>query len=249
MVENFDDLLVDFSECDEVVVSSNLYDKKYNDMTTRFYRTMRESKLDVIMQDNCGLDSNKFFIFGDMWDPYTGERLGKDPFGGLYFNPDNLIYYFYINRLKMLWIQDENTGGPMFQGYYGEAVGAGEDILIKGRGTYSERYLFRLPVTNCYLEKDYDMSIPVMGPKLTDEEVEEIDRLAEKYFKNNYKQQYGKKRPLLKLMKKLYDQAISVSPDLEKLYDYNPSKKYTESQILNFKNKANRIAVDGLKNM
>lgn len=249
MIDSYEDLLVDFSDTEEVVVETNLYKKKYDDVTMRFYRTLRDNKLDVIMQDNNELNPNKFFIFSDMWDPYTGERTGTDPYNGLYFNPDNLIYYFYINRLNMLWIQEENNNGMIFQGYYGEAVGAGENILIKGRGTYSERYLFRLPVTNCYLEKNCDMSIPTMGPKLTNEEVEEIDLIAEKHFKNNYKRQYGKKRPSLKLMKALYDQAISASPDLTKLCEFNVTKKYTTSQLENFKNKANRIAVEGLKNM
>lgn len=249
MQENYEDLLVDFSDCCENVNTTGLYDKKYDEITTRFYRTLRESKLDVIMQDNTGFNPDKGFKFVHKWDPYTGERQGRDPYGPLYFHPDNLIYYFNMNKLNMLWIDETDENNGVFQGYYGDAVGAGDDMFIKGRGTYSERYLFRLPVTNCYMEEGCDMSIPVMGPKLTDEEVEKIDDLAEKYFKNNYKEKYGKRRPSLKLMKSLYDQAISKNPDLTKLYDYVPTKKYTEAQLTEFKNKANRVAVDALRKM
>lgn len=252
MDENYEDLLVDFSDCVESLTENSvtgLYDKKYNEITTRFYRTLREGKLDVIMQDNFEFNPERGFKFKEKWDPYTGERHCADPYGPLYFHPDNLIYYFYINRLNTLWTNEIDENNGVFQGYYNDAVGAGDDMLIKGRGTYSERYLFRLPVTNCYLEEGCDLSIPVMGPKLTDDEVEQIDMLAEKYFTNNYRQQYGKKRPSLKLMKRLYDQAISKNPDLTKLNDFVEGKRYTENQLSNFKNRANRIAVDTIRKM
>jgi hypothetical protein len=50
-------------------------------------------------------------------------------------------------------------------------VGSGENINIIGRGECPEKYLFRLPIIDCYLEKDYNKSIITMGPKLTIEEI------------------------------------------------------------------------------
>src|SRR5947209_5077955 len=65
----------------------------YNHRTMEFYRVARLRKMDpIIYQD---LDDRSAFVFADEWDPYTGERLGKDPYGPFYFNPDNLIRYFY----------------------------------------------------------------------------------------------------------------------------------------------------------
>lgn len=249
-IDDFDDdMLVDFSDYVEPVIKKNLYDKDYNETTTKFYRSLRESQLDVIMQDNTGFDPEKSFKFMYKWDPYTGETTGEDPYGPLYFHPDNLIFYFYMKRLNMLWQDQEDENGGMYQGYYGEAVGAGDNLTIISRGMYPERYLFRLPITNCYLEKDSDMSIITMGPRLTDKDVELIDYIAETTYKNNYKERYGKRRPSMRLMKSLYDQAISKTPDLTKLKGYNLNKKYTEAELVNFRNKANRVAVDMLKSM
>ena len=90
-----------------------------------------------------------------------------------------------------------------------------------------------------------------MGPKLTKEELEQIDTIAEKIYKNNYRDQYGKKRPSLVLMKALYDQAISKEPDLNKLPEYRAleNKKISKDKLTELRNKANRIAVDALKKM
>lgn len=241
--------LVDFTECNNSVTKTSKYSKNYDDVTTRFYRSLRESKFDVIMQDNIGFNPDRGFKYYSQWDPYTGENRGEDPYGPLYFHPDNLIYYFYTHRLNMLWIDETDEQGGIYQGYYGEAVGAGNDLAIIGRGTYSERYLFRLPITNCYLEKGSDMSIPTMGPKLTDEEIEKIDELAENVYKNNYREKFGRRRPSLKLMKSLYDQAISTEPDITKVPGFNLKKKMSQNEIINFRNKANRQAVDALRNM
>lgn len=251
-MDDFDDMMVDFSQCEVIKKKKTLYDKDYDDTTTKFYRTLRENKINAIMQDNTGFYPEKSFCFRNQWDPYTGTRESDDPYGALYFHPDDLIRYFYTKRLNMLWTEQvDDINGHYIQGYYGDAVGSGEDILIIGRGTYPESYLFRLPIFDCYLQTDSDMSLITMGPKLTNMELEEIDIIAEKVYKNNYRDQYGKKRPSLVLMKALYDQAISKEPDLEKVAEYQLSqtKHFSKEKLKELRDKANRLAVDALKKM
>lgn len=252
-MDETDEMMVDFSECTEATpIKKSLYDKQYDDTTTKFYRTLRENKINAIMQDNTGFYPEKSFKFAKQWDPYTGQLVGDDPYGPLYFHPDDLIRYFYTKRLNMLWTDPVNENhGHYTQGYYGDAVGSGEDIFIVGRGTYPELYLFRLPILDCYLQTDCDMALITMGPKLTVTELEQIDKLAENIYKNNYRDQYKKRRPSLVLMSALYTQAISKEPDLTKLPEYLAlgNKKLSIEKITELKNKANRIAVNALKNM
>jgi hypothetical protein len=85
-----------------------------------------------------------------------------------------------------------------------------------------------------------------MGPKLTMSELEEIDKLANEHYKNNYSKTYGKTRPSLVLMKKLYDEAINTNPDILAIVgNIKPTGKNLES----IKERANRNAVDLLKKM
>lgn len=250
-----DYLLVDYddenSQTEEIQTNQQnqpiLYTTDYNKHTTEFYRNMREKKYNIISHDSFDCNVNQIFQFPSMWDPYTGERTEMDPHGPLYFHPDELIHFFYKRRLKMLWHEPKDENGGFFQGYYCDAVGSGEEINIPGRGIYPELYLFRLPIDDCYLPPDSDLSVITMGPKLTDQEVLYIDELAEKYHKNNYQNCYRKKRPSLVEMKKLYDTAISKNPDLTK-YGVNLSQMNDE-QIIELKNRANREAVDSLIKM
>jgi hypothetical protein len=250
-----DDLLVDFDDenvhTQEVQKNDQnqkiLYTKEYNKQTTEFYRNMREKKYNIISHDSFDCDINNIFQFPYMWDPYTGERTEKDPHGSLYFHPDELIHFFYKRRLKMLWHEPKDENGGFFQGYYGDAVGSGEEIEIPGRGIYPELYLFRLPIDDCYLPPDSDLSVITMGPKLTDEEIVLIDELVEKYHKKYYQNCYRKKRPSLVQMKKLYDTAISKNPDLTK-YGLK-LEEMSDEKILELKNRANREAVDILIQM
>lgn len=183
----------------------------YDSITMETYRVLRKNKLDVFTREP--INEEYAFKFEYQWDPYTGERLGKDPYGALHFHPDSLIRYFDLKKLDGLWIapKDEKTG--YFAGYYDYFLGSGENITIRGRGTYPELYLFRLPISDCYLTKEHSMSIVTMGPRLTNKELELIDSLANKYFKDNYQKLFGKKRPNLKYMKKLYDQALKTGDD------------------------------------
>jgi hypothetical protein len=208
------DLLIDFDE-EEIHIEKPIinYDKKYNEYTTKLYRNMRELKYNVISHNTFDCDINTIFKFHHMWDPYTGERTEIDPFGPLCFHPDELIHFFYTRRLKMLWNEPKDEQGGFYEGYYGDAVGSGEEINIPGRGIHPELYLFRLPIDDCYLPPDNDLSIITMGPKLTDEEIMIIEKLANKYHLNNYQNWYKKKRPSLSKIKKLYDVAISNKSD------------------------------------
>ena len=74
-----------------------------------------------------------------------------------------MIRHYYKRRLKLLWNEPKDESGGFYQGYYGDAVGSGEEINIPGRGTHQELYLFRLPIDDCYLPPDSDLSVPTMG--------------------------------------------------------------------------------------
>lgn len=213
------ELFVDFDECNisqEIQQEIKSYDINYDEQTTVFYRNMREKKYNIISHDKFNYEPDYAFKFENMWDPYTGERKEKDKFGALYFDPDELIHFFYKRRLKLLWNEPKDENGGYYQGYFGDALGSGENILIKGRGLHPELYLFRLPIDDCYLEEDCDLSVITMGPKLTEQEIENIDYLAETYHKKNYYEVYKKNRPSLKKMKELYDIAINENAGEEK---------------------------------
>ena len=219
---------------------NNLYNKNYEKTTIDYYQTLRLRKMDPIM--NIDLDESISFKFSHMWDPYTGERTNLDPYGALCFEPNNLIYYFYINRLKNLWTEPENDIYGHYEGYYDMLVGCGKDINIIGRGLCPEKYLFRLPIMDCYLEKEYNMSIITMGPILTENEIEEIDRLSNDII---YKKMFNKEKPSLIKMKKLYDEAIHK--DKNNIKSQNTELQDIELQDIEYKK--NCLAVENLKKM
>jgi len=184
----------------------NKYKINFNDQTIQFYKKLRDIKQDPITYQIC---NEHYFEFPYMWDPYTGERfLELDPYGSLCFDVYDLIYYFYINRLNGLWINSVDEKNGVYSGYYGDYLGSGQNISIKGRGEFPERYLFRLPIIDCYLTDDHDISIPSMGPKLTDDEIKIIYNSAEKN-KKKYRNKFKKNLPNLLLIKENYDIAIS----------------------------------------
>lgn len=243
-----DEIMVDFSDViedqiksEEEIVKPNL--PIYDHTTREKYRVFRKRKMDPISYMD--LDDNYAFKFKYKWDPYTGERTGEDPDGPLYFDPDILIHTFYIKRLSKLWnspVDEINTG--YYEGYYDDGVGCGEEFNIPSRGTHPEWYLFRLPVIDCYLTEDHNSQYITLGPKLTDDEIIEIERLAN-LRKNNYKSIFGKDRPSLTKMKKLYDISISKTPILpDDLRD-----KLTEDKLKEYYDKINREAVDSLIKM
>jgi len=212
-----------------------LYKEKYTHDTLEYYKAMRVQKMDPITTEL--LTDENAFKFSYMWNPYTGERDDKDPYGPLYFNPVSLIKYFYESRYRKLWVEPSETEEGYYEGYYDDGVGAGSEFYIKSRGVNPHWYVFRLPIPNCYLIEDNYTSAVTMGPILTNEEIMEIEEKA-KLWGNYYRENYRKNKPSLIEMKKLYDLAISKNP-------LSHEKNATEEQQMII----NRKAVDKLVKM
>lgn len=238
----FEDENVDFSDfCDIIEKPKNELKKdiEYDHDTRERYRVLRKRKMDPIIF--CELEDENAFIFKYKWDPYTGERLEEDKDGPLYFDPDILIKYFHTKRLDKLWVAPSDEHGGLFQGYYDDGVGAGEDFFLTGRGYHPEWYIFRIPILDCYLTKDNNKQFITFGPKLTDQEIVEIEKLANKR-PLNYKNLFGQNRPSITSIKKLYDNAISRTPNKEiNIDDDNLEQDTTQTY-----NKINRLCVDSL---
>lgn len=217
----------------------------FDDSTMLYYKTLRERRMDPVLLTT--VNENLAFKFEDQWNPYTGERLGPDPYGPIYFHPDTIIHYLYVNRLNDLWKNEASNNGEYYEGYYDDAVGAGEDIYIESRGSHPERYLFRLPIIDCYIlpstnKNSIASAIITMGPKLTECEIKKIDELGKKCG-SSYKETYGKDRPSLTQIKKYYDIAICPTPQI------NESVLMTQAERAEAYAKTNRYAVDILRAM
>ena len=198
----------------EVNTNKTKYDKEYDIHTITYYRILRKNKINAMAPstENIIYSPEKSFMFEYIWDPITGEKTNiKDPYGPLYFFPDELINYFYRKRLTGLWIDQTEY----FSGGYDYAVGAGENLSQNEYSDKRQDYVFRLPIVNCYLLQNTNLSTITMGPKLTLEEVSNIYNLAEKYYPLNYKNMYNTKRPDLIKMYKYYINAISKTPELD----------------------------------
>lgn len=239
-------LLVDFSDVPDsepkilpVIIPKKaiMYDKETNEK----YRVLRLRKMDPLTYNE--IDDQYAFKFKYKWDPYTGERLGEDTNGPIYFDPDYLIKYFYTKRLDKLWVNpiDDSTG--YFEGYYDAGVGAGENFHLESRGSHPEWYMFRIPIIDCYLTKDHNRQFITFGPKLTNNDIIEIERLAN-LRADNYRLLFNRNRPSLVQMKELYDLAIAQEPKKE-IFDQKLKKELVQEQY----NKLNRQAVDQLVEM
>jgi hypothetical protein len=206
----------------------------YDDRTLEYYRVIRQSKMDPFLQEE--LTDETAFVFPYKWDPLTGERGDIDPIGALYFDPDYLIKYFHINRMNHLWVQPSDESGGYYEGYFADGVGCGEQFFIPGRGHHPEWYLFRLPINDCYITKGQSKQYITMGPKLTDNDIKEIYEKANRR-PNHYQESFGRNRPNLLNMKKYYDQAISLEPEIHDKINGDKTKE-----------NANRYAVSKLYN-
>lgn len=212
---SFDDFKLDDEFDDFVSFTDTVKEKpkeikkdEYDFETMQRYRVFRDRKLDPIGLFE--LNEEYAFKFPYKWDPYTGERTGVDPMGALWFDPDILIKLFHTKRLEKIWSQPQAD----YQGFYDDGVGAGETFYLSGRGYHPEWYVFRIPIIDCYLTTDHNKQIITFGPKLTDDEIKEIERLAN-LRPNNYKNMHGHHRPSLSEMKRLYDIAIAKTPDVK----------------------------------
>lgn len=175
-----------------------------------FTKVVRDTKLDPMTLTPV----KNGFEFPYMWDPYTGERLDEDPYGALHFDPVVLGHYFYVNRLRKLWVEpvDDSTG--YYQGYYDTGVGSGDNFFVSGRGDHPEMYLFRIPLSTYYLTEDHNMQVVTFGPKLTDEEIQILDNKLQD-MKETYRMYFNHNPPSLTIMKQLYDQALFPAFDEE----------------------------------
>jgi len=186
------------------------------------YECYRRNKIDPILLLDLPLNNMKvkdLFKFEYKWNPYTGERLSeKDECGPLYFDPNSLIHYFYINRLNNLWIPESYIGNDYIQGHHGDALGKFPNFEIVGRGEHPEWYLFRLPIIDCYLMKDHFLQSVTMGPILTNAEIKQIYSLSKRY-KKFYKDTFGYHRPNIIRMKELYDDAVNPCDMIHTLYN------------------------------
>ncbi len=234
-MNNFSFDFVNFDDDDKVsekVCDTNKYDNNYDKTTTEFYRIKRLFNIDPITDEK--IPQHMIFKFKDKWDPLTGNRIGIDEIGPLSFNAYTLYKFYLNNRYTGLWTPPYNDNTGYYQGYYGDCVGAGSSLNINNRGNFPEKYLFRLPIVDCYLNKNHNLSLVTMGPILTNEEISEIDKI----ILNNYpKQNYTK----LSLIKKWYDKAIKDDLDINKL-----KNKYNLTSDRDAKDKYNRKYVDKL---
>ena len=195
------------------------YNKQFNEIKYN-YLEFRRLKKDPITFE---IVKKNPFIYKYKWNPYNGEKLEIDDNGFLYFDPDNLINYYYLNRLNHIWINGYQDGDIYIEGYYGDAVGNGDDFFIPGRGKHNDWLLFRLPIIDEYLLKDHCNQSVTMGPKLTDKEIKHIYNLAKR--NGTFKKKFNYNLPNLIRLKRLYDKIIY------KTDRYNKSTLLTKDQI------------------
>ena len=244
----FENDLIDFEKLNILPLkkkSNKYYDKEYDDVTINIYRKMRESCTDPISGDIC--NEKDSFIVDYMWDSITGEKINKkDPHGPLYFNSISLLKYFYIKRLDHLWCDenDEGENGGYYQGYYGTGVGAGENFHIISRGSYPEYYLWRLPIIDCYLNKDHKKSIPTKGPKLSKDDIITLYTICSKINKKKWSDEF-KSLPNIVLIYDLYQIAISQNP--LKIFGFNYLKSLLNISLYDTNDIINRQAIEKLK--
>jgi len=221
----------------------NGYPIQYDKHTTGYYRVIRKTKVDPILEIE--VDERYAFKFKFQWDPYTGKRTCVDPFGPMYFDPDSIIKHLYTVRLNNLW----NAPSGEYEGYYGDAVGNGPDFHIKGRGTFPDYNIFRLPIIDCYLTKDHNKQFVTLGPVLTDEEIREIASLAIKKDSikgvDSYRLCFQKSRPDIIKMKKLWDIATDATPSIPDL----DMASVSPEELMVMYDKTNKDAVNSLRKM
>jgi hypothetical protein len=216
----------------------------YDHETLEYFRALRKTHCDPITLEE--VDESIAFKFPFEWDPYTGERRGEDPYGALYFNPDILIHTWHSNRLNHLWeeLVDNATGHR--DGYYSDALGNGPNFHIKGRGEFPEWFLFRLPITDCYLTKDHNSMVVTLGPILTYIEVCQIYSLAES-MGNSYAGIFNNNRPNIVDIYKYYKIATNPKPDIKDNADYH--KDMSNDEQVQLRTRVNKEAVELLKRM
>ncbi len=208
----------------------------YDKTTNETYRIKRLFKIDPITDQE--IPTNLLFEFEYSWNPYSGIRDKIDIIGPLCFNAINLYDHYFLNRYKGLWNPPDNQ----FQGYYGDLLGTGKGIQIKSRGLSPEKYLYRLPIIDCYLPHDHNFSVVTFGPELNDNEITQIDKIVLQFHP---KKSHSNFTPLSTL-KYYYDNAISSSPDPNSTEIKELKNKYPSLSDKEINDKYNRFWVDKL---
>jgi len=209
---------------------------EYDKTTNETYRVKRLFKIDPITDQE--VPDNLAFKFIFSWNPCTGVRGTPDIIGPLYFNVINLYDYYYLNRYNGLWNQPQEQ----FQGYYGDYVGTGKNIKITSRGYNPEKYLFRLPIIDCYLLNNHNYSVITMGPELTDDEISQCDKIIIQSHPKKSLSNFAS----LTLLKYYYDRALDVSPDPNCDEIKELKQKYPSLSQREINEKYNRYWVDKL---
>ena len=226
---DFDFEPVNFSNIKQNNIIINNKNEEYDKTTTEHYRIMRIYKIDPITNEE--IPPHLLFEFKEKWDPITGERNGLDEIGPLCFNALNLYEYFFKNRYNGLWYPPIDQ----YQGYYGDVIGSGANIKINSRGYNPQKYLYRLPIIDCYLMTTHSHSIVTFGPKFTPEEIDQIDNIIKKYKSHN---------TTLKELKTCYDNALDDKPNIIEL-----KKNFPHLSDRELNEKYNRTWVDKLVKM
>ena len=220
----------------------------YDDTTMKTYVTARKAKFDLLTYEK--INSDVCFEYPYQWDPYTGEPLKdregnliKDPYGPLCFNVNTLIKWFHHSRLNMLWISPNGE----YEGHFGDALGTSKEINIVSRGANPDKYVFRLPIIDCYLTDDHNCQIPTMGPVLSDRDIAEIYDKARHNVSGGvteYKRMYKSHLPDIVRIKTYYDLALNPTPPIE-----SDESELTDAELTEERYKKNMMAVEMLKNM
>lgn len=240
MDNNLNPIIDTIKSEDLVKVSNNSnIQEKYDKTTSETYRIKRIYKVDPIT--DIEVPSSQCFEFKYKWNPYNGIRTEQDEIGPLCFNAISLYDYYYINRYKGLWTPPQDG----FQGMYGDMVGSGKVVNVKSRGTFPERYLFRLPIIDCYLPPTHNMSVITMGPELTENEITEIDAIITKYHPKKSNPRFYS----LTMLKYYYDRALDISPDPDSDDIKELKAKYPNMTENEINAKYNRCYVDKLVNL
>ena len=227
---------IDLSTLQIKSVNNDNKNLQYDNTTNETYRIKRLFKIDPLIDQE--IPNNLLFEFKYRWNPYNGEREQEDEIGSLCFNALNLYDYYYSNRFKGLW----NPPIDQYQGYYGDLLGTGKNIKIVSRGENPEKYLYRLPIIDCYLKQNHNYSIVTMGPVLNDEEINQIDKIILTHHKNRFNKNFIK----LSTLKLYYDNAIESCPDQNSNDIVELVQKYPNLTNKEINDKFNRYYVDKL---
>jgi hypothetical protein len=204
--------------------------KRFDKMTTETYIVKRRLQRCALVDKEIPFGCK--FSFKYMWNPLNGERCGIDKIGPLYFNVIELYNYYFTNRYNGLWTP--SSYDPIlkqsYEGYYGDLVGSGKDIKINSRGFHPDKYLFRLPIHDCYLYEDHNHSVVTMGPLLTNDEIIEIDKIILN-LSPQYKQ-LVKSYITLSALKAMYDNALDENPDVSKLTTWVNNNNNSNNQLI-----------------